>query len=266
MMVMENIDIDGTSDFLIRSVRNKKFSKVYYSSNEDLYTIFSYFNFKNKDVLSVLASSDQIFSFYNAGASTVDTFDINKLAFYYYYIRRWIVQYFNDYYINGSLKCETISNLLGMVDPLDDYELLAYNYWNDFIKKFDDSLLNRMFYVGRKPLDDDVCDINTIKKRLESDNMSFYNVDISGNVDEITKKYDIIFTSNVIDYVHDDKLEQYKRNLCNLLNDNGVVLGTNVCSILDEKIKSLFSDIFDYYDIPAQSIHYESPGFYFVKK
>ena len=62
--------------------------RLYFNSNEDLDALLSKFDFRDKDILTVLASSDQLFYFYDKGARIVDTFDINKLTFYYYFLRK----------------------------------------------------------------------------------------------------------------------------------------------------------------------------------
>ena len=82
--------------------------RLYLRSNEPLEFIFSQFDFSSKDVFSVLASSDQVFSFYQNGANSVDTFDIHRLTEYYYYLRLWCLrEYQNSFpyeFSNSSLK------------------------------------------------------------------------------------------------------------------------------------------------------------------
>lgn len=63
----------------------RNFGKIYRNTNENLSKIFSNYNFENKNVLSVLASGDQVFSSYYLGANNVDTFDSNILTYYYFF-------------------------------------------------------------------------------------------------------------------------------------------------------------------------------------
>ena len=55
------------------------YSKMYFKTNEDLDYISDIINFKNKRVLTVLASSDQLFLARTNMAKRIDTFDKNKL-------------------------------------------------------------------------------------------------------------------------------------------------------------------------------------------
>lgn len=73
--------------------RVSNYSKLYRSTNERLSKILSMYDFKDKNVLSVLASSDQLLSSYFLGAKNVDSFDSNVLTFYYFYLRKWCMMY-----------------------------------------------------------------------------------------------------------------------------------------------------------------------------
>lgn len=81
------------------SKKDRYHDLVFYNSNENLRKLFSGIDLKDKEILSVLASSDQLFYFYDNGTKLVDTFDKNKLTFYYFYLRKWFIQYKNKYYI-----------------------------------------------------------------------------------------------------------------------------------------------------------------------
>ena len=72
-----------------------RYATIYFHSNERSKEIFSEINVKNKDVLTVLGSGDQAFYLYDNGAKSVDMFDKNKLAIYYYYLRTWVIVYFD---------------------------------------------------------------------------------------------------------------------------------------------------------------------------
>ena len=82
-------DFKETELLLNENIKHDYYDRLYFSSNERLEDIFSYFDFKNKDILSVIGSGDQAISFYLNDVNKVDLFDINRLAIYYYYIRIW---------------------------------------------------------------------------------------------------------------------------------------------------------------------------------
>ena len=64
------------------------FDMIYPFTTENINGMFSHFNFKDKDCLSVLGSSDQIFDMYLRGAKSVTAFDINPLTEYLFYLKK----------------------------------------------------------------------------------------------------------------------------------------------------------------------------------
>ena len=88
------------------------FRRIYVSSNEQLDAVFRGFDFKDKDVLSVLGSSDHVFSEYYLGAKSVTAFDINELTKYYYYLRKWLLENgmnlcpsaYDDYFLKDMVR------------------------------------------------------------------------------------------------------------------------------------------------------------------
>jgi len=56
---------------VLKLKRKKKYGRIFLHTNELLNELFDVIDFKNKDVLSVLASSDQMFMAYNLGASVL---------------------------------------------------------------------------------------------------------------------------------------------------------------------------------------------------
>ena len=64
------------------------FDMLYPFTTENINGMFSHFNFKNKDCLSVLGSSNQVFDMYLRGAKSVTAFDINPLTKYLFYLKR----------------------------------------------------------------------------------------------------------------------------------------------------------------------------------
>ena len=97
--------------------------KIFSQTNENLDALFKNFDFKNKEVLSVLGSSDQMLASYYYGAKSVETFDRNLYAAYYTYFRKWLVNatgysypsYFNNVYYNNCLKIVKEMNLKKMM-------------------------------------------------------------------------------------------------------------------------------------------------------
>ena len=119
------------TNFVIKGKQVDNYSKIYFASNEKLDKIFSNVDIKDKNVLTVLGSGDQAFHLYNRGARHVDVFDKNKLTLFYYYLRRWVIQYLNAFYPETNLRNIYIKKLLKKVEPRTIEELDAYNYWSE---------------------------------------------------------------------------------------------------------------------------------------
>ena len=62
-----------------------QYDYIYTRTNENLNLLLKDIEVKNKKVLTVLASSDQLFYFLLKNAKEVETFDINVLTKYFFY-------------------------------------------------------------------------------------------------------------------------------------------------------------------------------------
>lgn len=74
-------------------------------------------------------------------------------------------------------------------------------------------------------------DFYRIIPRIENEQYRFINVDISLEELYLGKKYDIIYKSNISDYVNGSEkvLSVFRDNLYNLLNDDGIIISSNLC-------------------------------------
>ena len=90
---MLNYERDLSNTINRKVNRMKCYDSLYFSSNENFNNLFSSFDFKDKDVFSIVGSGDQALYFYNQGARQVDLYDINIVSIYYYYLRLWCIKY-----------------------------------------------------------------------------------------------------------------------------------------------------------------------------
>lgn len=90
-----------------------QYDYIYTRTNENLNLLLKDIEVKNKKVLTVLASSDQLFYFLLKNAKEVETFDINVLTKYFFYLRKWNLLYLKEYfYPKGPLNSNYILKLL----------------------------------------------------------------------------------------------------------------------------------------------------------
>ena len=204
---------------------------IYKSSNEDLTSIFDKYDVKNKDVFTVLASSDQALSCYYKGAKTIDTFDRSYITLYYYYLRKWLILYKNELYPSYKFLSFTgdgdieLYNLIKLIIPEDDKEKEAKTFWLKFME-FNNYKANFLF-------EDRYCDepkpyateIDKIKGFYNKP-IDFKHIDITEKI-AIDRKYDVIFLSNILEYKESfNNLNNIRYNLENLLKMNGIAICT----------------------------------------
>ncbi len=229
------------------------YSQLYYQANENLVDIYLDLDFEDKDVLSVVSSSDQIYTPKLLGARRVDAFDKNRLTKYYYYLRRWAIIYNNDLYPYGIIDGNRsyLVKLLNKVVVWSDEELDAYHFWHMiYVKDID---LNTLFFEDRvndgKTLFDNKVDF---VQDVCLDDLRFNNYNFFENI-RSKRKYDYVMMSNIIEYCNGDvdKLKAVRNNLHKLLKEDGKV----ICSRLiykhvdiNELEVKVFSELFDLTD------------------
>lgn len=237
---MNRIDKDVMNTILVMNEHfEENYERLYFQSNELLHKIFSNFDLEGKDVLTVAGSGDQAFHCYKNGAKSIDLFDKNPLTIYYFYLRRWVVEYLNLFYPDKSFTSKDIKRLLKKVIVRSDYENDSIEYWEKLIKE-KDFRFTKLFWkdLVQQKQSNDFNDLSLIKNRL-SDNFSFYNFDITKYLIS-NKKYDVIITSNISDYYGNAfTLAGYEDNLKGMLKDDGII----VCSNLSQDRVGLIEEL-----------------------
>ena len=239
------------------------YTKIYPKSNENLVDIYLDLNFEGKDVLSVVSSSDQIYTPKLLGANTVDAFDSNLLTKYYYYMRKWAILCKNDIYpyglIDGDLSY--LGDILSTIKITSKEEKDAFDFWSLIYKNGLD--VSKIFY------DDDKVDtlfndkIDYIKD-ISKEELNFIHIDFFDDV-YLSKKYDYIIMSNIIEYCKRDKykLEKVRDNLSGLLKRKGKVICSNLINSkvgIDELEKITFKESFKLKEYKTKE------GYVYIKK
>ena len=266
-------DFNRTKDIINgTSFVDENYNSIYFHSNEQLKSIFDQIDVKGRKCLTVLGSGDQAFYMFDRDAKSVDMFDINKLAIYYYYLRVWTIKYLDRFYPDNCIEKDFILNLLKYVKVSNKFEKIAYDYWMRYAYGFENykrDILERLFIVGNNPYLNNLDDLLKIKNRL-NDSINFMNVDLSDENILISKKYDIIFTSNIIDYLYGlYRKSVYRHNLIDLLNDEGMIIATYVINNYRKSDEMfLFDRYFDFRELDNVycDSDYKCPGYVYTKK
>lgn len=249
------------------SLPDDNYARLYFSSNEDLKTVFSNFDFRDKDVLTVLASSDQLFHFFNMNAKSVETFDKNKLTIYYFYLRLWIIKYMKMYYPYPIINNSFIVSLLLNVCPSSEEEERAVEYWQKYVMTFNTMDTCELFMMPASPFYNIIENFSSVEQRLDDKIPEFYNIDLFQDV-EVDSQYDVIYKSNISEYIKSEaELIRYRDNLYKMLRPGGMVISTNLMrSTITDEERSAFSEKFTYEEVSSDNNFKKVPGYVYYKK
>lgn len=235
---------------------------TYYKVNEDLETLYNISMFEGKDVLSVMGSCDQPFTSMYLKAANVDTFDMNRLSLYYYYLRKWSIKYMDTLYpLLDSYPFMT--KMLSQVEPTSEFESIALDFYKKHVSE--DTKLIKMFYeVDIQPKGNTIYQSASPLKNIIQDSINFYEMNLfeeSG----IDKTYDIIIISNILEWARNDyeKISMAKYNLNKLLNKDGIV----ICSALLNRPDSIRKKEYDFFSPDFEvEVHPECKNYLYIKK
>jgi len=252
----------------------KDFSRIFFCSNENLYDIFYGMDFTGKKVLSVLASGDQAFYFYDHNAEKVDLFDKNKLTIFYYYFRIWLIEIFNMFNIPYDIKISQVKELLKEVEPKDDNEKNAYKFWTKYVRLCEKMNYRFQYLAAAFVSDNNIIDnLDKLKEKLKLRDFTFYDFDIASKNFQIDKKYDVVYVSNIIDWLHEDEEEctNLVENLNNILEDDGLVICADLAESGPGKVEiNHYNQLFNYKSLPiSKKNKYDRvypPGYCYQKK
>lgn len=247
---MDNImnDVNNTlrllNIYVINNIGN--YGKLYINTNEPIRDVLSICDFNNKKVLTVLASSDQLLAISELNPSTIDTFDINILTKYYFYLKKW---YFlrNHKFISYGLNKEEIRDCLICADLSNLDEFTAYYYWIILFKKITIEEFYDLFYLAYEKFN--IGDIEEVEQFYLNYNLNFKLMNIFNN-NEFNDKYDVIVLSNILESLPDGTRLGYILN--NMLLPKGEVICSNVATIsINENHlyeRAQMEDLFEYCD------------------
>lgn len=194
-------------------------SPMYIYATERVSKYYSLLSMKNKRVLSIVGSGDQVINAYFFGAKEVVGFDINKRSFFILdikvsallnFTREEFIKFFGSSMNNGTLDFNLYNKLKGG---------LSIN-----TKKFFDKLYEEFNYNGRKLIKSDyfrqrsmikssVIDINIYLKSnrdyikcrniMQNKKLQFLVLDINDILisKKLIGKFDIVNLSNVLNYL-----------------------------------------------------------------
>lgn len=252
--------IDNTASNINGNSTFHSSSFIYKMANEDV-SIYKDYLKNSKRILSVISSGDQIIESITSEKKIIDCFDISKYPKYYLmlklaalkvlkkedYVKLFIEsplttldEYYDDLYYENIRK-----NLNGIYKKYWD-ALFSHTDWYEIFgsRLFQsDAMPNDFIYKSLSYLKDE--NYYKLRKNIENAELNFYEGDIFTLVSSLTSKYDLVYSSNIIDYANK---KDYKNLLSKFnLNDNGVVL-----SYIFSHVKK-YSDFLDMCEVKEDS-------------
>ncbi len=228
-----------------------KYSRAYYCTNENINAYLKLDNHHHiENALSVLASGDQTFSLITKGIFNIDTFDINKIAYYYALglKRAMIIKYNYDEYIliNDKLSQLTINidELNSIITELIPYmELDCQIFWKELMEynyKINKGPINFIYLITqnnngfKKSIKGvnflkDKENYNILRKNIIKANIIYRNEDLMNITYQ--KEYDLILLSNILSYYEREYYKDFNtenlfkiiKYLEKILKDSGTI-------------------------------------------
>lgn len=232
-----------------REISENYFDRIYHFTTEMIKGYFEKISFKNKDILTVMASGDHALNAILLGAKKVDTFDVNPLAVYYFKLKEAAIKslsleefksfFYSDYPNNVTVNDKMLNwKLYLKISPYleEKYKLFWDNIYLEFsgleIGHSDlfwqsDSSQNRLSVYNPYLIEKNY---KILKNKLltKKINVTFKQTNIK-DID-LKNKYDYIFLSNISQYLNymyeNDYLENFNELVLKLsdnLNENGIL-------------------------------------------
>lgn len=199
-----------------KTLDNISYRPVFLFGTESLDEPNKYLQYDGKSVLTVAASGDQYLSAVFNGATSVDMYDINKLAFYMAKLKIAAIKALDnkeflrfmvyDYEDNDK---EFLSiDIFDKITPYLDKDSLAF--WDPVLKAIKRNGLGNFLFKSFSyytwdmalrcaPFYTSKANYMELKSRLMSiKEPNFYHMDVR-NISNISEKYDLVYLSNIIE-------------------------------------------------------------------
>ena len=225
MVISEELGKDIKNATTELKYHNMPCYDIYPWSNEHLENYYNYYDLKDKKVLCITGSGDHAIHAIAGGAIEIDCVDINTLAKYYQALKlAFISKYNKDKFkkqfknnnkqvLNPNIKLKNIREFLD-----DD----TYLFWNNLID-LDTFKNNRnLFRFDGEPYPIAI-NYEQIKMNINNVIITCYDDDIKYFIQDIDKKYDVIFLSNVLEWHNFPVRQAIIENCFNILEPNGVI-------------------------------------------
>lgn len=251
-----------------------RYSKLYAFTTENIGGYYLQTSFLKKKVLTVCGSGDHVLNAILLGSNEIDTFDINIFTYYFLKLKIAAVKTlsyteFLDYFLlENNLSAMNYKLFQKVKKELESeiltfWEILYRDVEYDGRKLRDSSLFHNLYDTNEKKLMSNPYlkeeNFTKLKGKIDLSKVTFIESSLLDLKDKCKKNYDLIFLSNISDYLNlmfsNNLLENYREKivapLTRKLNRNGKLyfiyqydIG-NERSIVDniEEVKKIFLNV-----------------------
>ncbi len=238
------------------------FDPSYLWTNEDM-KLYPKENLKGKNILTITSSGDHALNAILNGGCVVDSFDVNQFSKYVSALKIAMIKKYGYYDFFKRMKWiedvggfnfnskENIIDGIRKYLSCDEYlfwstfERLRINNkvrFNDVINVYGNLKLNA--YV-------DVFEYSKLKRKLKCASVTYYDSDVINVAKNVSKKYDRVFLSNVLEYVLASNGPRFVNNYSDVMSKlDKILLPSSIIYGYD------FNDISRYLDNMPVSLSY----------
>lgn len=224
---------------VIEGKTNMPFIYIYPFTTENIKGYMSNLDLKDKSVLTVGSSADQVINSFLYGSKDITLFDINPFTKYYFELKKAgiLLLEFNSFY-------EFFSNNINSFN-IKTYSLLRNNlsketklFWDSLFNSYDSYFFRDKLFskderalktlVKYNPYMDEI-NYNILKTTIDSLNPIFINSSLNEIKSKVVRKYDYVFLSNISSYLklytkeNISKFINTIKDLTNILNKSGSI-------------------------------------------
>lgn len=217
------------------------FDTIYNFTTENVAGYMDKFDLKDKSLLTVGSSSDQVLNAYYCGCKDITLIDINPFIKEYFYLKKAAIltldyeEFFKFMSIQGdknfnfkALNKRTYRNVSENIDDRD-----SKRFWDEILGGHNKQIVKLKLFSFDTMSNDEIKNQNNylmteenykqLKSKIKKLKPKFIVEDIYEY--QLDKKYDNIFLSNIADYYEVDSTHKlYKRLQDNNLNKDGKIL------------------------------------------
>ena len=224
---------------MISGVMSTKFNYIYPFTTENLNGYMSIYDFKDKSVLTVGSSADQIFNAFVLGSNNITCFDINPFVKEFFNFKKASIkllstlEYINflSSFYNNCFNTNIFNKVVSFIDDSESKE-----FFMELSKDFTPHKIRKRLFLKDEYHPSVIKSINSyldyenylkLKRKIDELNPTFINSDIQDVYKCLTESFDYILLSNIssyLEFIYPNKIYGLKENLESLskfLKPNG---------------------------------------------